>query len=106
MSDDQTTAPPPMPVRQVRRRRRKRRASPAAVRREFKEAAAAVDKPTSGFKPLEISELDKVMAASGLLAANLPEAPVLGETAEETKAKLTRQEKDQLSLAAAPSPGT
>ena len=103
MSDEQAVAPDAAP--KTRRRRRKRRLSPAAVRKEFKAAAAAADTPVAeavtGLKPAEVSELDKIMAATGLLADHLPEAPVLGETPEEIKAKLTRQEKNQLSLAAA-----
>jgi hypothetical protein len=106
MSDEQAITPAPAP--KTRRRRRKRRTSQAAAqaaRREIKAAAAAVDAPAAeavtGLKPAEVSELDKIMAATGLLADHLPEAPVLGETPEEIKAKLTRQEKNQLSLAAA-----
>jgi len=103
MSDEQTTAPP-VARKQVRRRRR-RRMSPQAARREIKAAAAAVDgkvlEPDTGMKPADVSELDKIMQASGLLAANLPEADVLGDTPEQTKAKLTKIEKDRLSLAQA-----
>jgi hypothetical protein len=106
MSDEQATTPAPAP--KTRRRRRKRRTSQAAAqaaRREIKAAAAAVDatavEAVTGLKPEQVNELDKIMAATGLMAANLPEAEVLAETPEETKAKLTKIEKDQLSLAQA-----
>ena len=105
MTDESNAGTPAATPRTPRRRRRRRPLTSAAARREIKAAAAKVDAAAvaeqTGVKPAEVAELDKVMAAAGLLHAPIPEAPVLAETPEETKAKLTKLERDQLSLAAA-----
>jgi hypothetical protein len=92
--DDQT---PEIPVKAPRPRRgppRRRLQDLAQAQSPKKKAAAAAAEA-------EVAEHEAALKTAGLLDAAIPEADVLRETPAETLAKMTREEKDKVSLAEA-----
>lgn len=57
--------------------------------------------PAAPMPPQELVEHEEALRAAGLLRVDLPEPEVLKNAEEATKAKLTREEKTKVSLAAA-----
>jgi hypothetical protein len=80
------------------KQRRNRRLSQLAKAREAKAKKA---KNPAISRREEVAAHEAALKAAGLLDAAIPEAEVLKDAAEETLAKLTREEKDKVSLAEA-----
>lgn len=98
--DEETPTPPATSGPRPRRGRPRQRLQNLAEAQAPKRKQPAKNRAAAA-KPDEVAEHEAALRSAGLFDAGIPEAEVLKETAADTLAKLTREEKAKISLAEA-----